>query len=404
MMRVLVVCQHYWPEDFQVTAVCEELVRRGHEVTALVGLPNYPSGVVPGEYRRGRNRRQEKDGVSIVRAFEVGRGRGAVRLALNYYSFARSAARVAKSLPDDFDVVFAYQLSPVMMAEPAVAYKRKSGVPLLLYCCDLWPESMKVMLGNRLPLLLKHYEKVSGRVYGQADLIAVQSSAFPDYFAQTHGIAGGRIRYVPQFAPSKFLDQDFSCDAHAGVNFVLMGNIGRAQSVPCILEAVARMRNDRGFAVHFVGDGACLQEARDIVRRLGLDDRVVFHGRRPFSEMPSYYRMADACLLALDGSTWVGTTLPSRLQGYMAAGKPILAAINGGARDVIEESGCGRAVDAGDSEGLAALMDGFVDDPEAFSACGEAGRRYFKDHILREQHVDAIEMLLEEIVDGSASV
>nr|WP_281421146.1 glycosyltransferase family 4 protein [Gordonibacter massiliensis (ex Traore et al. 2017)] len=183
-----------------------------------------------------------------------------------------------------------------------------------------------------------------------------------------------------------------------------MGNIGRAQSIPCILEAVAKMRHDNGFAVHFVGDGACLQEARDLVRRYSLEDRVVFHGRRPFSEMPSYYQMADACLLALDGSTWVGATLPSRLQGYMAAGKPIIAAINGGARHVIEESGCGRAVDAGDSDGLAALMDGFVDDPEAYSACGGAGRRYFREHFMKEQHMDAIEGLLRQIADGRQGV
>lgn len=399
-MKVLVVCQHYWPEDFQVTAVCEELVRRGHEVTALVGLPNYPSGNVPEEYRKGRNRKQEKDGVSIVRSFEFGRRPGFIGLALNYYSYARSATRKATWLSGDFDVVFAYQLSPVMMAEPAVAYKERTGAPLLLYCCDLWPESMKVMLGERLPFLLRHYRKVSGRIYGRADLIAVQSSAFADYFGQEHGIPGERIRYVPQFAPSKFLDQDFSCDDHPGVNFVLMGNIGRAQSIPCILEAVGRMRHDHGFTVHFVGDGACLEEARGLARRNALDDRVAFHGRRPFSEMPDYYRMADACLLALDGSTWVGSTLPSRLQGYMAAGKPIIAAIDGGARDVIEESGCGKAVDAGDAEGLAALMDGFIDDPGAFSGCGEAGRRYFEGHFMREQHVDTIERLLKEIADG----
>ncbi|MBX9034611.1 glycosyltransferase family 4 protein [Gordonibacter massiliensis (ex Traore et al. 2017)] len=403
-MRVLTVCQHYWPEDFQITAVCEELVRRGHEVTVLAGLPNYPSGVVPEEYHRGCNRRQEKDGVSIVRSFEIGRKPGPLRLALNYYSYARSATRIAKSMPGDFDAVFAYQLSPVMMAEPAVAYKERTGAPLLLYCCDLWPESMKVMLGDRFPFLLKHYEKVSGEIYGQADLLAVQSSAFSDYFAQVHGIPAKRVRYVPQFAPSKFLDEDFSCNEHSGVNFALMGNIGRAQSIPCILEAVAKMRHDNGFAVHFVGDGACLQEARDLVRRYSLEDRVVFHGRRPFSEMPSYYQMADACLLALDGSTWVGATLPSRLQGYMAAGKPIIAAINGGARHVIEESGCGRAVDAGDSDGLAALMDGFVDDPEAYSACGGAGRRYFREHFMKEQHMDAIEGLLRQIADGRQGV
>ena len=69
-MKVLVVCQHYWPENFRVTEICEALVQRGHQVTALVGLPNYPTGVIPDEYRRFRNRRQQRNGVEIRRCFE----------------------------------------------------------------------------------------------------------------------------------------------------------------------------------------------------------------------------------------------------------------------------------------------------------------------------------------------
>ena len=147
-MKILVVCQHYWPESFQITAICEDLVKRGHEVTALVGLPNYPTGNIPEEYRNGGNRYQEKDGVKIIRAEEVGRKPGIWGRARNYYSYANSAKHKTRELDGDFDVVFAYQLSPVMMAEPAVAYKKRTGAPVLLYCCELWPESMKVLIGQ----------------------------------------------------------------------------------------------------------------------------------------------------------------------------------------------------------------------------------------------------------------
>lgn len=399
-MRVLVVCQHYWPEDFQVTAVCEDLAARGHEVTVLAGLPNYPSGVVPPEYRRGGRRREERGGVRIVRAWEVARRPGALGLAANYYSFAHSAKRLARRLGGGFDVVFAYQLSPVMMAGPAVAYKRMHGVPLLLYCCDLWPESMKVMIGERFRPLLEHYRRVSKGIYDAADVIAVQSSAFREYFERVHSISGESVRYIPQFASDEYLGEDFSRAPSGRVNLVFMGNMGRAQNLPVIVSAFARMRNRARALLHFVGDGACLGQTKRLAADLGVGEGVVFHGRQPYAQMPRYYRMADACVLSLAGDSWVGTTLPSKLQGYMAAGKPVLAAIGGGARRVIEESGCGAAVAPCDVDGFASIMDRFAEEPSAFDGCGERGRAYFAEHFTRSHHVDAIEEALEELARG----
>lgn len=394
-MRILVTTQHYWPETFQVIDFAEALVAAGHEVTVLTGLPNYPAGVVPEQYRHGRNRRQERNGVSIERAWLVPRGSDALRLAVNYYSFAMSASRLARKLEGRFDVVIAYQTSPVMMVEPGVAYSRKHRVPLIIYCCDLWPESMKVMLGNRFKGLLSHYSKVSKRLYGAADAIAVQSPAFIDYLSSVHSIPRERIRYVPQFSTgsSDYVDPV----PHSGVNFVISGNVGRAQDMPVVLRAVSKMGVEKGFAVHVVGTGPCLDESIALAGELGISDRVVFHGRRPVEEMPSFYATADAFILALDGSSWVGTTVPSRLQGYMAAGRPVLAAINGGARSVIEESGCGFCVAAGDEDGLAKLLERFVRDPSICSGFGERAHAYFEGHFGKERYVESMIGLADDL-------
>lgn len=401
-MNILVVCQHYWPEQFQITTICEELAKRGHEVTVLVGLPNYPSGVIPLEYRHGKNRIQEKKGVKIVRVREVPRKSGAISLAINYYSYSQAAAQQTKRLSEDFDVIFAYQLSPVLMAIPAVKYKQRTGAPLLLYCLDLWPESMKVMLGNRYSFLLSHYEKVSKEIYNSADIVALQSSAFAGYFKQVHEISEDKLVYLPQFATSEYLDMDFEQE-HEGISFVFLGNIGRAQDIFCILNALLSMSHKTGFRVHFVGDGARLEAAKRFVAENLLDDRVFFHGQQSFSKMPEYYSLADACLLTLDGSNWIGNTLPSKLQGYMAAGKPILAAINGGARDVIKESGCGVCVDAGDAQNFARIIDDFIDNPEVYRHCGAAGREYFKMNFTCERFIESLEKLLKNLVERKTS-
>lgn len=402
-MNILVVCQHYWPEQFQITSICEGLVERGHEVTVLAGLPNYPSGIIPEEYRHGRNRRQVHEGVNIIRVHEIPRKSHAVGLALNYYSYSNAGVRAIKKLPEDFDVVFSYQLSPVLMANPAVAFKRHTGTPLLLYCLDLWPESMKVLLGNRDNLLISHYRKTSKRIYDAADLIAVQSPSFCDYFKEVHGISDDRLEYLPQFADSQYLKRSFHKD-HEGVNFVFLGNMGFAQNISCILEAVRCMNHKAGFSVHFVGEGSCLETSKHFVRLHGLEDRICFHGRQDYSKMPTYYEIADACLLTLDGGNWVGTTLPSKLQGYMAAGKPVIAAIDGGAREVIEASGCGACTSANNARGLAHIMDDFIDNFSEYEKCGNAGREYFEMNFTSDRFFKRLEKLLTQLVERNHDV
>lgn len=395
-MKVLVVSQYYWPEHFQVTDECEELVARGHEVTVLTGLPNYPSGRIPKEYRKGQNRRQEKAGVKIIRAGLIERGSNPVQLALNYHSFAFAASRLVSSLKSDFDVVYVPEVSPVTMIEPATKYKKMHGTPLLVYCCDLWPESLKNMIGNRFDFILNAYQGISKRLYSSADILAIQSPVFSDYLEMVHEIPKEKIIYLPQFADDSYLKEDFN-EEHEGINFLVMGNMGKAQDMPVILKAASLVPDELKFIIHFVGEGSFLEQARRLAAKLKLDKRVVFHGRRPYEEMGLYYGVTDACILALNGESWIGTTIPSRLQGYMAAGKPVLAAVNGGSAMVLEGSGCGRSVRAGDSKGLACLIQEFVCKPDGYSEFGEKGRQYFTKHFTKKRHMDDLEKMLLDL-------
>ena len=392
-MKILVVSQYYWPEHFQITEECEELVVRGHDVTVLTGLPNYPSGKIPDDYRKGKNREQCKAGVKIIRASLIERGSNPLQLALNYHSFALCASRAAAKLDDDFDVIYVPEISPVTMIEPAAKYKRIHGTPLLVYCCDLWPESLKTILGNRFGFIVKLYQGISKRLYRSADLIAVQSPAFFEYMETTHGVSKDSMTYLPQFADDTYLDKKFNAE-HDGINFLVMGNMGKAQDIPVVLRAASMVPSNFNFTIHFVGEGSFYDQAKKLADELGLENRVIFHGRRPYEEMEAFYSIADACILTLNGDSWIGATIPSRLQGYMAAGKPIIAAVNGGSSVVIGESECGKAVKAGDGEGLAVLIQEFISSPESFSGSGENGKRYFATHFTKARHMDKLEKML----------
>ena len=141
-MKILVICQYYSPEPFRHSDICEELVKRGHEVTVVTGLPNYPMGKIYDGFRHGKKRDEQINGVKIHRCFIIGRRHGAIFRFLNYYSYAISSHFYVKHLKDDFDVVFVNQLSPVMMAKAGITYKKKHNKKLVLYCLDLWPESL----------------------------------------------------------------------------------------------------------------------------------------------------------------------------------------------------------------------------------------------------------------------
>lgn len=401
-MKVLFVCQHYWPEQFQTTDICEELVRRGHDVTALVGIPNYPTGIVPEEYRMGRNREQTRNGVRIVRAEEVPRKPGVVGLAKNYWSYMSGADNRLHELESSYDIIFAYQISPVLMAEPAMRAKKLFGAPVMLYCADIWPDAVKAMLPKKIEFLMPIIKVISTCIYRDADTIATNSSAYIDCFEQVHGINRSRCQYVPQYADDGYLNMDLTAEPSEKIRFMVMGNIGKLQYLRVLMKAVDFLKERNDFELHIVGDGSVLEECKEFVASHNLDNHVIFHGRHPVKKMPEFYRKADACVLTLHvpGAPWISSTLPSRLQGYMAAGKPVIAAIDGSAAKVITDSGCGASVAATDSMGLALLMEDFIDNRQKYEKCGEKGRDYFIRNFTRDRYMNKIESLLIETAKG----
>lgn len=393
--NVLVICQYYYPENFQITPICEQLVTDGYAVTVLTGLPNYPTGVIPPEYRKG-NREEYINGVHVIRCFEIPRGKGTIKLAMNYLSYSLAALRKIKKLEENFDLVFVYQLSPILMGLPGIQYSKKYKVPLFLYCCDLWPESLKLYVKNEENVVFKIVKKLSTKIYQSADIVAYQSSSFRPYLLKTHDLDKKRLIYMPAFADESYLVTDFTPENEI-VDFVFMGNLGIAQNLTAVLMAIEKIRNIPGFKVHFVGDGTCLDEMKKIVSEKGMDDIVMFYGRRPVEEMPKYYKLADACLVSLKADNATGLTLPSKVQGYMAAGKPILGMIDGSAKEVIEEANCGICVKANDIDGFASAMKQFILNRKTLNNLGDNGRQYFQDNFGKEIFISKLEQIFEEL-------
>ncbi|WP_226681932.1 glycosyltransferase family 4 protein [Sutcliffiella horikoshii] len=361
-MKILVVCQYYYPEPFRISDICESLVEMGHSVTVLTGLPNYPEGQVLDGFRNGKKRNEVLNGVKVIRSFEIGRGNNKLRLFLNYLSFALSGSLKAFFMKEKFDVVYVNQLSPVMMGIPAIVYKRRHKKKLLLYCLDLWPDSLAAGGIKESSTIYKFFMKISQWIYNSADCIAVTSSMFEEYFISTLGVYNKKIHHIPQYAEDLFTE---SIEVAKGdkYNFVFAGNIGDMQSVETIVKAANVLREHSNIIFHIVGDGSKLEECKLLSKKMGLEN-VIYYGRRPVSEMPHYYGSADAMLITLKNNKAISYTLPGKVQSYMAAGKPIIGAINGETNRVIKDAECGLCCTAENYSELANLIIQFCNSNE----------------------------------------
>ena len=386
-MKILVVCQYYPPEPVRIGDICKWLQDRGHEVSVITGIPNYPMGYVYQDYRGGKKRDEVIDGVKVHRTFTVGRRKGVFFRLLNYFSFAISSSIYASRMKEEFDVVFVNQLSPVMMACAGIKYKKKHGKKLLLYSLDLWPESLCVGGIRKGSFVYRVFHKISKRIYQNVDRLLVSSKSFSDYFEKEFGIKGSV--YWPQYAESLFTPRTCAKKSGDSVDLMFAGNLGTAQSVDTIIKAAKETEDILNLRWHIVGDGSELENLMQMTERLELHS-VVFHGRQPLEEMPRFYAMADAMLVTLQKEPIISLTLPGKVQTYMAAGKPLIGAIDGETPLVIRDSRCGKCCDAEDYVSLARLVREMIAE-DRFSEYGQNAVEYYESRFSKEKNLFVLE-------------
>jgi glycosyltransferase involved in cell wall biosynthesis len=387
-MRVLVVSQHYWPEAFRINEVVESLQEAGCEVTVLSGQPNYPKGqVFPGYRAMSCRVERHHAGYDIYRVPLVPRGSsGALRLIGNYLSFVADASIFGAWMlrRQRFDAIFVYGVSPILQVIPAILLKRTTGAALVAWVQDLWPQSLEVtgFVRNRHALAL--VEKVVQWIYRRCDLLLTQSEAFvPTVRALSGGtavayhpnpgeLAIGRAAPYPDAAPALVLKPGF--------NVVFAGNLGTVQALDTLLQAAVQLQAQTDIHITLIGDGSRLAWLKDEITRRQLHN-VSLPGRFAPQDMPRILEQADALLVSLVRSPTMEQTVPSKLQAYLAAGRPVIASLDGEGARVVLEAGAGVACPAEDAGALAkAILDLKHAPPEALQSMGIAGRRYYTQH------------------------
>jgi len=408
-LNIVVVSQYFWPESFRINDVVLGLRQRGHDVRVLTGLPNYPFGKFFPSYSIRGPYTEELNGARISRVPLVPRGNGGrLRLALNYSSFALLATLIGPwRIRRPADVILVYEPSPVTVGIPALLLKAWLKVPVMFWVQDLWPQSLEATGAVTSRAALHAVDSLVRFIYRHCDRILVQSEAFIDPVRE-QGVPNQRISYLPNAAEDFYRPISLPPDAPEraelpeGFRVVFAGNIGAAQDFGTILEAAERTRQDAGIHWLVFGDGRLKDWVAGEIERRNLGATVHLLGSRAAEQMPRYFALADALLVTLRRDPIFSYTIPSKVQSYLACGRPIVAALDGEGARVVEESGAGYVVPTQDS---AALADAVIRMRQLGEAervtMGRSATDYFARHFERGLVLDQLENSMGDTVkDG----
>jgi len=404
-MKILIVTQYFWPENFRINDLATALRDKGHHIEILTGIPNYPSGRIFGGYRIWGKKKEHFNGISIHRVPLMPRGNGGgVHLFLNYMSFVVFTSLLGPFFcREKVDRILVYEPSPVTVCLPAIILKWVKDAPILFWVQDLWPETLSATGAVKSKITLKIVGILVQFIYRQCDLILVQSRAFVSSIKR-FGITQERIAYFPNSAEQFYRPvspdtcsalKNKMCD---GFRIMFAGNIGTAQDFKTILDTVEILKANKQIQWIVLGDGRMRPWVEKQINARGLEPNIKLLGRYPAEEMPKYFSHADALLVTLKKDPIFALTIPAKVQSYLACAKPIIAAIDGEGASIIIEAGAGLVCPSEDPQQLAtAVMRLHNMSKDERDKMGQSGRKYFEKHFERNMLVDRFEKMLNHL-------
>lgn len=404
-MRILVISQYFWPESFRINDLVESLTARGHQVSVLTGTPSYPERSRFMEQDWRTEQAQAMFGVQIHRVPMLGRGNGkGIFLLFNYLSYALSASLLGPWLcRGKFDAIFVFQPSPVTIAIPAIVMKWFKRAPVTWWVQDLWPETLEATGVVRSSKLLNMVGRLVKSLYRKVDHILVPAPSALQA-VKKYGVSDEKAQFFPNWAEDFYqpVTRTTNLRRELGLpeqGFILLfaGNIGISQSFKTILAAAELHKENKDIHWVVVGDGRRFAWLNTEIKVRRLTEQFHLLGRKPAQSMPDYFAAADVLLMSLTKNPIFSVTIPSKLQSYMACGRPVLASIDGDGAHVVEEAKAGKSAPAEDPVALAQSLQMLYDMPcEAREQLGQNALRYYQQHFARDALISQLETMLTQ--------
>lgn len=358
-MKLLILSQYFWPEEFRINDLAEELLKRGHDVTVLTGKPNYPGGKIFKGYKFWGIKKENYKGVNIIRVPLIPRKDGKkINLILNYISYVFFSCCYVLFNRTKYDASLTFATSPITQVFAGILHRKLYGSRTYIWVQDLWPESVVAVGEIKKGTAYNILNSMVKWIYKRCDKILVQSEGFYDSIIDK-GVSPNVIEYIPNWAEDLYSSsalpdtKKYSEIIPKGFIVMFAGNIGEAQDFDSIISAAILVKErNRNIKWVIIGDGRKRKEIEEKINIYSLEDVFFLLGRYPSTEMPHFFIHADAMLISLKKEDIFSMTIPSKLQAYMAASKPVMSMLDGIANDVIRKSECGFIANAGDYHSL----------------------------------------------------
>ena len=403
-MRLLIVSQYFWPENFRINDLVQELSNRGHEMTVLTGYPNYPQGQIFRDFINSPNQFSLYGKVKVIRVPIYPRGSSSLSLLLNYISFAFTGCIMGpwKLRRQSFDLVFAYQLSPVTVGLPAAFFAWIKKAPMAMWVLDLWPDTLKAVGVIKSPRMLNFVGKLVAFIYARCDLVLCQSRSFIPKILELAG-SSKSVVFFPSWAEQIFTPAVVSPAPEVPLrldlfNVMFAGNLGEAQDFSCILDAAENLKHRSDIRWLIVGDGRLSDWLNSEIQMRGLGNNVITLGRYPVERMPEFFAHANAMLVTLANQEIFSMTIPGKLQSYLAAGLPVIAALNGEGRDLIIQANAGLTCESGNAVELTRVVGEMsLLSSDVLRNMGQSGLAFSRRMFDRKSIIDQLEKQLQSL-------
>ena len=392
-MKILVVCQFYYPENFTITKIAEHLASVGHDVTVLTGKPNYGYGYILPEYKNVKF--EVINGVKVHRVNLIPRKKSRLSIIHNYLSFWSNSKKWIRNCKEKYDVVYSMSLSPVTILSAGNLYKKLHKVPHVVHCVDLWPESTLITHAvKKDSIFYKILYKWSKKLYLGADKILIGSPSFKEYFQNVLNIKTDHITFVPQ--PSLIESSDIEpYNFGDGFNVLYCGNLGIIQLINLIPETMKHLK-ETNIKFHVIGMGPKTDELLSLIKEYSLEDKVIYHGPIPAKKAVSYFKGADALYISLKSEGYVGKTLPNKLMMSMAFGKPIIGVLGGDGKAAILEAN-GGYISSEDPREIAKTIENMSKlDAETRNKLGSNNQVYYQNNYSQSRVGELVDLALKE--------
>lgn len=404
-MKILIITEHYWPENFRINDLSKELAKKDIKVDVLTGNPNYPEGKIYKGYNNLKWKNEKYFDINIFRVPIIPRGKGsAFRLFLNYISFIVSASFRLIFMKKKYDHIFVFESSPITVCLPAIFLKKisRARTPISMWVLDLWPNyffdtlrmERNAVLGNILDVLCRF-------IYRNCDNILLQSEAFFDPVYRLVPDHKGLI-FFPNWAEEIFeRNNNKEFIKKTKKQFLFAGNVGRLQNIEALIEAINKLNSstpglDKILEFVIIGDGSAKRLLESLVTEYKLQEIIKFKGSFPLEDMPNFYKNADFLYLSLLPGETFDKTIPGKLQSYMASGTPIFGLIGGETYKILSSINNKFVISADDASKLPELIKRCINSQnDELQIYSKKLKKYYFENFSRKKAVDTCLRIFE---------